>query len=336
MNALKILILIIIVLFISIISGPKEKFEKPVLFDSEINVPLPEIEAYISEKESKIKDIKSDNQARIIWADEKLKQKTEFSVVYLHGFSASQKEGDPIHTEFAKRYGFNLYLARLEDHGKADSNSFINLTPDNYVQSAEDAIDIGKLLGNKVIVMSCSTGSTLSAILASSGENIHSMIMYSPNIDLYDQKSDFLLYPWGKKLTNLIIGGEYNRNNYDSLAQKYCNSIYHTNSLFVVKSLINEYMTEENFKKITIPVFMGYYYKDEENQDKVVSVKRMLDFYNELGTPENKKQKVAFPKADAHVICASMFSKDIEGVKKATFDWAEKTLNLKPVYKIKE
>jgi hypothetical protein len=41
----------------------------------------------------------------------------------------------------------------------------------------------------------------------------------------------------------------------------------------------------EVFEKIKVPVLMLYYYKDEENQDKVVSVEAMLKAFDELGTP---------------------------------------------------
>ena len=42
--------------------------------------------------------VKPENEARIIWQNDSLKNKTEYAVVYLHGFSASQEEGDPVHT----------------------------------------------------------------------------------------------------------------------------------------------------------------------------------------------------------------------------------------------
>lgn len=310
--------------------GPKEKFPSPSLLDTEINVDISNLDNFVATKEGKISDIKPDNQARILWADDSLRQKTEYALVYLHGFSASQEEGDPLHTAFGSRYGMNVYLSRLEDHGRADSNSFINLTPENFLQSAEDAIDIGKKLGDKVIVMSCSTGGTLSAILASAGEDIHSMIMYSPNIDIYDPKSDLLLYPWGKKISEWVLGGQYNRIVYDTLAQRYWNSVYHTNSLFALKTMITDYMNTETFAKIKVPVFMGYYYKDEDNQDKVVSVSRMLDFYDQIGTPQAQKRKVAFPEAGHHVISSHIMSKDINNVATETFRFAEEVLGLKP------
>ena len=74
------------------------------------------LEKYIRDHEA-LHKLKPDNEARILWLNDSLKQKTEYAVVYLHGFSASQEEGDPVHYTFAQKFGCNLYLARLEDHG---------------------------------------------------------------------------------------------------------------------------------------------------------------------------------------------------------------------------
>ena len=65
-------------------------------------------------------------------------------------------------------------------------------------------------------------------------------------------------------------------------------------------------MRPEVFQRITAPVFMGYYYKNEEEQDKVVSIPAMLRMFDQLGTPEDKKQKVAFPEAGDHVIISHL------------------------------
>ncbi len=310
--------------------GPKVKHQPAVLLDTDVNTPLHLLDSLIASNENKIPDLKEHNQARIVWADSAGK-KTEYALVYVHGFSASQEEGAPIHTEFAKRYGMNLYLTRLEDHGRRDTNSFQHLTPENYFQSAEEAIDVAKKIGEKVIVMSCSTGGTLSLILAAAGENIHSLILYSPNIAIFDPKSKMLLYPWGKQISDMVMGGEHNRIQYDDLAKKHWNSVYHTNSLFTLQSIIEHHMTSETFSKIKIPVFLGYYYKDEEHQDNVVSVARMLEMFDELGTESNKKRKVAFPDAGHHVISSHVISKDIAGVTRESFKFAEEVLGLVPV-----
>src|SRR5688572_20321186 len=69
------------------------------------------LEAFIAANEAN-HAIKPDNQARIIWNDSS-KQKTPYAIVYLHGFSASQEEGDPVHRRVAETFGCNLYLPRL-------------------------------------------------------------------------------------------------------------------------------------------------------------------------------------------------------------------------------
>lgn len=315
---------------IILISGPRVRFDTPVLLDYKLAVPVEKLDSMLQADEDTVRLLKSDNQSRIIWASDSVHQPTEYALVYLHGFSASQAEGEPLHRDVASRYGMNLLLSRLEDHGRADSNAFVRLTPDNYMESAEKALEIGKKLGKKVIVMSCSTGGTQSLALAAAGADIHSLILYSPNIDIADPASDIVLWPWGKQIGQWIMGGNYNRIQYDSLAQKYWNPIYHINGIFTVKSLIHTYMRKETFQKIQAPVFLGYYYKDEQHQDQVVSVPRMLECFEQLGTPADKKKLVAFPEAANHVISSHIMSKDIDGVRRETYRFIEEVLKIAP------
>ena len=84
------------VLAIVFIAGPRANkaelnFELP-----EVNPNLLELERDIQQSEAKF-DLKPDNQARIVWADSSKKQKTKYSIVYIHGFGASWAEGDPVH-----------------------------------------------------------------------------------------------------------------------------------------------------------------------------------------------------------------------------------------------
>lgn len=322
----------LLLLVIIYLLGPRVKYPaintEPITFD----IPIETLDGYIASIESETKDIKPGNEAKIVWADS-TKSKTEYAVVYLHGFSASHEEGNPLHTNFAKRYGFNLYLPRLYDHGRATDDTFKGMLPSQLVNSAKEALAIGRILGEKLIVISCSTGGTLSALLAPDDPSIHSMLMYSPNIDVYDPSSKLLTKPWGKQMLDIVLGGEYNHIEYSDQAKKYWCETYHSDGLLALKYLIEEEMNESLFSQITVPVYMGYYFKDEENQDKVVSVPRMLDFYEQLGTEENKKRKKAFSKAGRHVITSHVFSNDIEGVQEETYKFSEEVLQLQPIMK---
>src|SRR5262245_59137774 len=151
-----ILILLIIVYFLGPQpSLPKYKNDLPAVPADAI-----QLEKYIADNESKHK-LKPDNEARIVWFNDSTKEKTEYAIVYLHGFSASQEEGDPVHFEFAKKFGCNLYLARLADHGIDTTEPLANFTAEKFWRSAVEAYVIGKQLGKKIILVSTSTGGTV-------------------------------------------------------------------------------------------------------------------------------------------------------------------------------
>jgi hypothetical protein len=118
-----------------------------------------ELEQYVADQEAKHK-LKPDNQARIVWYNDSSKSITEYAVVYLHGFSASQEEGDPVHIDFAKKIGANLYLSRLDAHGLDTSHPLASFTAEGIWNSAKEAYAIGKKIGKKVILMSTSPSTT--------------------------------------------------------------------------------------------------------------------------------------------------------------------------------
>lgn len=275
--------------------GPRPAVE-PLDFDRYNDASLPlDVEHFVTDLESKVQDLKPGNAAEIIWADTS-KSKTPFVLLYLHGFSSSHEEGNPMHRRFADSLGMNVYLSRLYGHGRASEDSFIDFDPSDYYASAEEALAVAKTLGDSIVVMSCSTGGTLSILLASEHPEIHSFIMFSPNIDLADPASGLTQGPWGKELLSIAMGGDHNVQNYGVEQAKYWNEKYHLNGIISLKYMLDNYMTTDYFAKVDQPLYMGYFYKDEEHQDNVVSVARMLDFYNECSTPERLKAKEGLSK----------------------------------------
>lgn len=321
--------LIPLVLAGGVFLGPQQDFEKVDGKIEAINMPLSEIQSYLSSQDDKVPDVFPENRAQVIWADSM--RKTPYSVVYLHGFSASAMEGAPIHQDFAKRYGCNLLLSRLADHGRNSEESFLNLTPKALVESAKEAIALGQLLGDKVILMSCSTGGTLSAYLAAENPDIvEAQIMYSPNIAIYSSASTLLTKPWGLQLARVTTGGDYRSFTVPESCDPAWTTTYRLEGLIALQDLLDQTMKTEIFNKISHPVFIGCYYKNEEEQDMVVSVEAMREFMADLSTPEEDKRFVAFPDAQTHVIAAGCQTKDLEGVRNATYEFAEQVLGLSP------
>lgn len=307
--------------------GPKPDYEPYNGQLPQINIPLTELDAHLAEREAKVENLKPDNQMQIMWADSI--RKTEYSVVYLHGFSASAMEGRPVHQNFAKRYGANLFLARMPEHGIKDRDAFKTLTPKKWVDAAKEAVAIGQLLGDKVILMSCSTGSPLAIYISSQHPDlIHAQIMYSPNVALYDSNSKILTYPWGVQIGRQIFGGDHRT---IEAHPDYWTLEYHNNGIYAMLYLLEGTMQPEIFNKVEEPIMVGYYYKNDDEQDKIVSVEAMKWMMSEVSTPKEQLWDVPFPTVNSHVIASDLGSKDHIAVQEKTYEFAEQVLGLKPV-----
>ena len=310
--------------------GPSPSSPKYALSMSAVPQDAEGLEKYVIDIESKHK-VKPDNEARIIWNDS-FQRKTEYSVIYLHGFSASQEEGDPIHTDFARRYGANLYLARLADHGIDTTEQLLYFTPDRLWESAKEALAIGRALGEKVIVMSTSTGGTVALMLAAEyPDTVHALVNLSPNIEINNPTAFLLNNPWGLQIARQVIGGDYQVINYNEDRKRYWNDRYRIESITQLQELIETKMNRATFEKVKAPSLTVYYYKDEQHQDPTVKVSAMLEMNKQLGTPDDMKLTVPIPEAGAHVVGSYLVSKDLKSVEKAVNQFAERKLGMQPV-----
>jgi pimeloyl-ACP methyl ester carboxylesterase len=286
------------------------------------------LEYHIAVEESR-HNVKPGNEARIIWNDSS-KQKTAYSVVYLHGFSASQMEGDPTHRMFAKEFGCNLYLARLADHGIDTTEALLLYTADRAWESAKEALAVGKQLGEKVILMSTSTGGTLALMLAAEfPQDVFALINLSPNIEINDPAAFLLNDPWGLHIARMVMGGKYRVTDANEEHAKYWNKKYRLESLTQLEELLESSMSSKLFARIKQPSILLYYYKNDEEQDPQVKVSAMLEMHNQLGTPEELKVAKAIPEAGAHVIGSALTSGDVEGVYNEVRTFAIDKLNMK-------
>ena len=272
--------------------------------------------------------MKPDNEARILWINDSTKQKTEYAVVYLHGFSASQEEGDPVHTDFAKKFGCNLFLSRLEDHGIDTTEPLLNYTADRSWNSAKEAYAIGKQLGNKVILMGTSTGGTLALKLAAEYPEVAGLILLSPNIAINDPNAWLLNNHWGLQIANLVKG-KYNRaSDTTEIYAKYWDYKYRMEATVQLEELLETTMKESVFEKVKQPTLVLYYYKDEEHQDPVVKVSAIKKMFSQLGTSAEMKKMVAIPNAGDHVIGSYIKSKDVKSVEEECEKFATEVLKL--------
>ena len=286
----------------------------------EINVALEQLPQWVAEKEAAFPNIKDGNESRIVFADS-LPKKTAYSIVYLHGFSGSAADGDPVHTQIADSLGFNIYLPRLYDHGLETPEGLANYTGEKSLDSAREALELGKKLGEKVILMGTSTGCTLALNLATD-PSVAALVLYAPNIRINHPLDFVATLPWGLQIIQQVEGSAYHKvGNLFPGKEKFWTMQYRLEAPVQMQKLLETTMVEATFNKVKVPVFSGFYYKNEQEQDPTVSVAKMREMFQQLGTVEELKKEVAFPNAKAHEIGSALVSKDHEGVRSATLDF---------------
>lgn len=282
------------------------------------------MEAWITEQEDAHPSVKDHARAKIVWADPQEKEKTDYSLVYLHGFKASHGEGNPVHRQIAEMCGMNLYLSRLEGHGLNISKPFKNLSVTSFTDSALNALVIGENIGDKVIIMGTSTGASLGLYLASRPEfntNIAGLVLYSPLIKFYGFSQWFLGHEITRKMMGIIPGTDYTLKG-ELGSSKEENKIWYSSyalqGALTLGKLIQDTMKDETFSRVTCPTFTGYYYKSKEQQDKVVSVEAIKKMHEELGVKNESKVLKNYPDAGTHVICSGLVSRSTERLKEET------------------
>ena len=325
---LKKLLIVLFLLVIVYLLGPRPASTN---YSTEMPVvpSIDQLEKFIATGEA-IHHLRPNNEARIVWANDSLKQITDYAIVYLHGFTASQEEGNPVHRNIAKQFGCNLYLARLAEHGIDTTEQLVNLTAENYWKSAQQALAIGKKLGKKVILMGTSNGGTQALQLAAAYPNdVAALVLYSPNIAINDPNAWLLNNPWGLEIARLVKGSKYlvaddNRPIY----KQYWNRPYRLEAIIVVEEMLETTMNKETFSKIKQPTLLLDYYKDEKHQDLVVKVSAMKEMFVQLSTADSLKRAIDLPLTGDHVIASPIKSKDVAGVERETSRFLEEVLHL--------
>jgi len=329
---LAIVILLTVIVYLMGPKPPQVELSKDM---PSISASIGNIENY-AEKNDEGLTLKPDNESRIIWANDSVKERTGYSLLYLHGFSASWYEGYPANIEFAKYFGCNAYFPRLASHGIETEDALIDMTPDRLWESAKEALMVARTIGKKVIIMSTSTGGTLALKLASDfPEYVDGLILYSPNIRINNNAAFLLSKPWGLQIGRKETGGTHRivNDDFDSKVCQYWNCKYRVEAIVFLQQLVDETMTKQTFKNVNEPVFLGYYYKDDTHQDEVVKVDAMLTMFDNLGTSPEQKVKMAFPEAGDHVIASEITSGACKEVIAQTIKFGEDILKMRPVQK---
>jgi esterase/lipase len=244
--------------------GPRAQADTTITFDPATIGTDPE--AYLTTAESKVDGIREGLQKEIIWAFPASKAKTPIAIVYVHGFSASKYEVRPVPDKVAQALGANLYFTRLAGHGQ-DGPAMANATVNNWANDFAESVAIGKMIGEKVIIVSTSMGGGLATWAASDpkfSKDIAGLVFISPNYGVQAAGSFLLTMPFGEQLANMIVGPEREFKPENELHAKYWTYKYPTKSVLPMAALTNVAASTQ-VEAIKIPALFIY-----SEEDKVI------------------------------------------------------------------
>jgi alpha-beta hydrolase superfamily lysophospholipase len=237
-----------------------------------------DIDAYLLEKETQFPDIIEDARKQIIWAGVK-GQKTDYSVVYVHGFSATSHEIRPVPEKVANALGANLYYTRLTGHGRT-AEAMMDASPDAWLQDVIEAVEIGARIGEKVIVLATSNGGAVSTYLLTNkayAEKISGIVLTSPAYKLAPILTAVMDFPYVRYWGTLVAGEHRGFEGVNADHEKYWTNEYPTLSVLPMAA-IQRAVRKAHFGQIKTPAL--FFVSDE---DKVVKAKWVRNVAMEWG-----------------------------------------------------
>lgn len=240
---------------------------------------LDNLETYLSESENKYPDVIQGTEKKVVW--HKPNEQTDIAVIYLHGFSASRQEITPIPEKLADSLSANLFMTRLRGHGRS-MGTLSSIPYQDWQHDALEAYKIAKLIGKRVIIISTSTGGTLSTWLLNEIDNddVIANVMLSPNFKLKRKSAGIIRYPFGLTIAKLINGPYHSFPVKNEFAAKYWTEKYKLEAVIPLLALMDE-VASINKENITAPQIVLY-----SSNDKVVDttaiVKIMKSYKNAI------------------------------------------------------
>ena len=255
--------------------------------------PLPptniaQLDAWLQSSEAAYPDIRPNNAKGIVWYDNTPK-KTPWSVVYIHGFSASRLETAPLADNVARALRANAFHTRLTGHGRSGA-AMAEATPQDWMADTLEAVQIGQTIGEKVLVISVSTGSTLSTWLGTSpyAKQVAAHVFMSPNYGPKDKNAEIINTPWGKQLATLIMGSTRSWQPDNPAVANAWTTSYPSQSVFPMMALVKG-VRESDLNAFKTPVYVIY-----SEKDTVVDPEEIKSAFQRFGSSIKKIEPVTY------------------------------------------
>ncbi|MCA8884623.1 MAG: alpha/beta fold hydrolase [Rhodobacteraceae bacterium] len=264
-----------------------------------------DLDLWLAEQEAQVPNLRDNAAKMIVWAGEP-GERTDLALVYLHGFSATREELRPLPDLVAAGVGANLYFARLTGHGQ-DGAALGEARVADWMADVAEAMAIGRRLGDRVILMGNSTGSTLAIAVAADPAlrtDLAGVILMSPNLGVSGLPGRALEWPYVRTWGPMLIGPERSftpRN--DGHAKNWTTS-YPSKVLAALGALTHE-VRGLDFSSMIVPAIFFV-----SNEDQVVDPKKSRQVAGTWGAPSDLVPVVITPADDpgGHILAGDILS----------------------------
>jgi esterase/lipase len=282
-----------------------------------------ELDPWLAESEASFKALRAGTAKGIVWAEGD-KRKTAWSVVYIHGFSASRLETAPVADEVAKALGANVFYTRLTGHG-LDGEAMGQASAQDWLADTLEAIQIGQALGDKVLVISCSTGSTLSTWLGTSPQaaKVNAFVFISPNFGLKNKMSELINGPWGKQIATAVSGDTISYEQTDPREKTAWTGSYPTQALFPMMALVKK-VRDSDLSAFKTPVLVLY-----SAADQTVDPNKIKQAFAQLGSDQKTIDAVIYSRSKGqHVLAGEIRDPEsVEPMASSIVKWTRSLVN---------
>lgn len=297
-NALRIVLAAILMLTF-FLSGPRVDLDATV---HPLALPR-DLDSYLERTESTCQALVPGTEKKIVWARTPGEQ-SALALVYVHGFSASRQDTAPLAEMVARRLDANLFSTRLTGHG-CGGEAMSTGSVQAWVNDLHEAMEIGRRLGRRVVLMGISTGGTL-ALWQAARENpeaVAALVLLSPNFGPADRRTVILTWPWGAQLAELLVGKTRSWQPVNEEQGRYWTSSYPVRALLPMMGMVKLVRSLE-LEEVRIPTLVVY-----SPEDKLVDVTAILAAFHRLGAA--RKLLVACPGVGdpyGHVLAGDILS----------------------------
>lgn len=272
-------------------------------------------------KESKEKGARPHNEEKLL----KFADKTKIAMLYIHGYGASRGEGEYVIDTIAKKLKYNTYYLRLPGHG-TNMDDHKNTEYYQILDTAIEAAHMTKLLGNKLVIIGTSMGGTITTYIAAEHPDIpDAVILVSPFYRFANPVGNALFFRPFFKTVLLFTTYRERHDPYDDPNDNWTMYWYGKNYWASLHSLLDlgEFIANDStYKKVSCPVLLLYYYKDDKHKDGSADVNAMLKAYDTFnnGKPHALSRKVVIENGD-HVLLSKYVKSDWAKAEKAITDF---------------